>query len=197
MALRRHEYVTVEEYFELDESNPGVRYEYIDGHIRMLSRGTPEHTKIAANFISAISNRIHDDCSIYASDIRVRLAKTRYVHPDVVVSCDERDRGQEKSIAHPLIVVEVLSPNTYYYDRHDKFLQYQACPDVQECVLVSSQYLWIEVFRRREAQDKGWFYSAFLNSGDEVALTSLDIRFPIESIYRGVDIAPMPGLEED
>lgn len=195
MALRRQQYVTVEEYFELDERDPDRRYEYIDGHIRMLPRGTPEHTKIAENFVGAISNRLHNDCSIYTSDVSVRLSKTRYVHPDAVVSCDERDRRQEKAISHPLLVVEVLSSDTYYYDRHDKFLQYQACSDVQECVLVSSQYLWIEVFRRKEA--KVWFYNAYINPDDEVALTSLNIHFPIKSIYRGVDIAPMPELTED
>jgi len=76
-------------------------------------------------------------------------------------------------------------------------MYYQACPSVQEYVLVSSQYLWVEVFRRRQAQDNGWFYSAYLNYGDEITLTILDIHFPIENVYRDVNIALAPEPPEE
>ena len=197
MALPNRSHMTVEEYFDLDERDFNVRYEYIDGYIRMLSGGTLDHAKIAANLIIAIGNQLSESCSVYTSDVRVQLAKDRYVRPDVSVSCDTRDQNQEKVIQHPCLVVEVLSPETYHHDRHGKFLYYQACPDVQECVLVSSQYLWVEVFWRKNTQDNSWFYNAFLNPDDEIALTSLGIHFPIKDVYRNVGVEPPPDLSEE
>jgi len=42
-------YVTVEEYLELGRNSPDVRYEYINGRIIMMARGSPQHSLIAAN----------------------------------------------------------------------------------------------------------------------------------------------------
>lgn len=40
---------SVEEFFALRESDPGHRYEYIDGYIYMRSGGTPRHSAIGSN----------------------------------------------------------------------------------------------------------------------------------------------------
>lgn len=194
MALPRHQYVTVEEYFELDESNPDVRYEYIDGHIRMLSGGTPDHAKIAANLIIAIGSQLSDSCSIYTSDVRVQLAEDRYVRPDVSVSCDTRDQNQKKVIQYPCLVIEVLSPSTEAYDRSKKLLYYQACPSIQEYVLVNTHFQWVEVFRRNS--NNLWVHHAF-ELDDEIELTSVGSRFPIVKVYRNAQVGPMPEPTED
>jgi hypothetical protein len=43
--------MSVEEYLQLDQASSEARYEYIDGHVRMLAGGTPDHAKISANIM--------------------------------------------------------------------------------------------------------------------------------------------------
>ena len=154
----------------------------------------PDHAQVGANRTGVLYGALEGKpCRIYSSDVRVRLSETRYVHPDVAVSCDRRDRGQEKTIAFPCLIIEVLSPGTETYDRKRKRMYYQACSSVQEYVLVHTHYQWVEVFRRE--QNNLWTYHAF-EDGDEVTFTSLDVHFPISKLYRNVDLPVDTGESE-
>lgn len=184
MALPHHPMISVEEYLQLDRNSVETRYEYSDGYVRMLAGGTPDHAKISANVIIALGGLLPgNSCSVYTSDVQVRLSQTRFVYPDVTVSCDERDQEQGEMIQYPLLIVEVLSPSTEAYDRGRKFTYYQQCPTIQEYVLVDTQRQWVEVFRREK--NNLWTYRAF-EPGDDVELASLDIHFPIAKIYKNV-----------
>src|SRR5690348_3258391 len=115
MVAERHQTsMSVEDYLTLDRSSLEARYEFIDGYAYLLAGGTADHATISFNIMSAIHSRLPIDgpCRIYNSDLRVRLAKTRYVYPDATVSCDARDRGQIDTIQYPRLAIEVLSPST-------------------------------------------------------------------------------------
>lgn len=185
MALPNRSDMTVEEYFLLDERDDNARYEYIDGQIRMLAGGTPNHSQIGANFAAVLYFALEGKaCRIFNSDVYARLSESQYFHPDVVVSCDERDRRQKKVIQYPRIIVEVLSPGTESYDRRQKFIYYQAYTSLREYVLVDAEQQWIELFRRES--NNLWSYHVF-GPGSEVELTSVGAHFPIGGVYRDVD----------
>ncbi|MBE3560648.1 MAG: Uma2 family endonuclease [Ktedonobacteraceae bacterium] len=180
--------VSVEEYLQLDRSSAEVRYEYIDGHIRMLAGGTLDHATIAANVISIMRNSLRgSSCRVFTSDARVCVSETRYFYPDVSVSCDQRDRGQIDTIRYPRLVVEVLSPSTEGYDRGRKFAYYRECPTIQEYMIVDSQRQAVEVYWR--AKNDLWTLHAF-SSQSEVYLHSLDVHFPIAEVYEDVELPP-------
>ncbi len=184
MALPNRPQISVEEYFRLDRESIEARYEYIDGQIRMLVGGTPDHSKVAANIIGVLFGSLADTrCSIYTADVYVSLSSTRYVHPDVSVSCDERDQDQKEIIKYPCLVVEVLSPSTEAIDRGRKLALYRELLSVQEYVLVEPQFLWLEVFRREKSNL--WTYHTF-GPDDVVTLTSIGVQFPLKKIYRNV-----------
>jgi Uma2 family endonuclease len=173
--------MSVEEYLELDRNSVDVRYEYIDGHIYMMSGGMANHAIISANIIRELGNLLRrGPCRVYTSDMRVQLSETRYVYPDVSVSCDMRDRGQVETLRYPRLIVEVLSPSTRGYDRFGKFAYYRACPTVEEYVLVDTRQQAIEVYRR--ASDNVWTLHP-LGSEDDVELASLNIHFPVGAVY--------------
>src|SRR6266702_2310495 len=110
--------MTVEEYLQLDHVSLERRYEYIDGQLRLLAGGTADHAVISANIITILRDLLRgSSCRVLTSDARVRLSDTRYVYPDVTVSCHEQDRGRIDSIRFPDLVVEVLSPGTEGHDR--------------------------------------------------------------------------------
>jgi Uma2 family endonuclease len=183
MALERTPTMSVEEYFELEENHPDTRYEYLDGYVYMMSGGSANHATISGNIFAILRSLLRGGpCRAYNSDMKVRVSEDRYLHPDVTVSCDPRDRGTADLIQSPRLVVEVLSPSTEARDRGRKLQCYLACPSVEEYLLVDARSMRIERYRKEQ---KKWIYDAF-EAEDEVEITTLGVRFPVADAYEGV-----------
>lgn len=178
--------MSVEEYLALDRSSQDVRYEYIDGVVTMLAGGTSNHSRISVNMINQLYMALEGkSCRVFNSDLKVRISSTRYVYPDVSVRCDPRDleQGESDIMHYPSVVIEVLSPTTEAYDRTKKFAYYRDCPTIQEIVLVSTQEIAVDLYRR--ANDKLWALHLF-RSDDMVTLKSINVIVPIATIYKYV-----------
>jgi len=189
MAQRKYSFMSVEDYLILNRNSKDTRYEYLDGEIRILAGGSPDHSIIIANLTSAIKGSLKgSQCRVYNSDVQLRLSEKRYVFPDVTISCDERDRNQKEMIRHPRVVVEVLSPTTEAVDRGKKAAYYRACPTIQEYMMVDSEEVFVEVHRREEER---WTINTF-EPGDTITLESLGIQFPIEDAYEGTSLTYEP-----
>jgi Uma2 family endonuclease len=183
MALERPITMSVEEYFELEENNPDTRYEYLDGYVYMMSGGSANHAAISGNIYAILRSLLRGSpCRVYNSDMKVLVSEKRYLHPDVVVSCDSRDRGTTDLIRSPRVVVEVLSPSTEARDRGRKLQCYLACPSIEEYLLVDFRSMRIEIYRQEQ---KKWVYDA-LGADDEVELASLGVHFPVTGAYEDV-----------
>ena len=187
IAQPQHLKMSVEAYFALDRESKGARYEYIDGYAYLLAGGTPIHALIAANLIAEIKTRLRGSpCQVYTSDAKVRLSQSRYVYPDVTVSCDERDRLQEAEVLqYPRLVIEILSASTEAYDRGNKSSYYRACPTIQEYLLINTQRSSVEVYRR--TTEKLWtLYPS--ERGEQVELASIGVTLPVAAIYENVNL---------
>src|SRR6266446_5352345 len=185
MAQRKYPVMDVEDYLILNRSSKSARYEYLDGELRMLAGGSPDHSIIIANLTATIKGPLKgSQCRVYNSDVQLKLSEKRYVFPDITVSSDERDRNQKETIRYLRIVVEVLSPTTEATDRGKKAAYYRACPTIQEYIMVDSEEVFVEVHRREEQR---WTINTF-EPGDIVTLESLDIQFPIEDAYEGTSL---------
>ena len=128
-------------------------------------------------------------CRVYSSDMKVYISETRYFHPDVIVTCDPRDRGRIQAIQSPRLVVEVLSPTTELTDRTWKLKNYCAHPTIEEYVLVDSQSFKIESYHK---ENNKWIYEAFENT-DEVPLYSLGVHFHFAEAYTDVEFEEPPA----
>ena len=178
---------SLEEYFALLENDPEHAYEYLDGFIYMMTGGSPDHSIIGSNVISILVNLLRGRrCIVYNSDLYVELADNYRVCPDATVSCDPRDRGSQDAVRYPSLIVEVLSPSTEARDRGKKSLQYRSCPTIQEYLLISTDTILIEVFRR----EKNGFWTLYtLEQNDTVELRNLDIHFSVAEVYQNTSIA--------
>ena len=186
--------MSVEDYFKLDQTSPDARYEYIDGEVYLMTGGSPSHALIIANLIGEIRTQLRmrsDPCKTFSSDAKVRVSETRYLCPDVVVSCDERDRQVgTKMLENPRLVIEVLSPSTEYLDRHKKPDAYRAMPSIKEYALVESEVQAVEVYRRM--QNGFWAFTHF-GPGERVEFVSLGVTLAVEAIYEDVIFPEEPS----
>lgn len=184
MALQHHQTMTVEEYFLLEENDPNTCYEYVDGYVYAMSGGTFNHGTIKSNVHRILWGLLRDGkCRVYSSDMKVYISKERYFHPDVTVTCDSHDRGRGDQLQSPRVVVEVLSPNTELKDRTWKLQNYTAHPTIEEYMLVSTQAMKIELYRKEQNK---WVYYAF-GANDEIEVACLGVHFQVVEAYEGID----------
>ncbi|HVB25797.1 MAG TPA: Uma2 family endonuclease [Ktedonobacteraceae bacterium] len=189
MAIQpsRH-YMTFELYLLL-VNNSDRHYEYYDGEVRLMAGGTSNHAAISLNCGIALDQALGDNavCRPYVTDKLVRVAPTKTLIPDVVVSCDIADHGEAQIINSPILVVEVLSRSTEMTDRFVKLALYQAKESIQEIIFISQNIQRVEVFARSTT---GWLYHQY-GAGQSFLLTSLDIEIEVRQLYRRLSIPPM------
>lgn len=185
--------MTVEEYFSLD-SDPSAKYEYIEGYAVAMSGGSVAHEWIAKNMIREMDRHLKSGpCRTHTSDMKVLIPATgSYFLPDASVSCDAQDnRMDAQAMRSPRLIVEVLSPSTEVVDRGYKFQWYQTLSSLQEYVLISSRYQFIEIFRRQP--DDLWSYQAY-RPAQIVKLECLGIELTFAEIYESVPVPAKPEL---
>jgi Uma2 family endonuclease len=155
--------------------------------------GTIDHGRIALNIAKWLDDRLKHPCHVHTSDIKAQLNVSRYVYPDIHVSCEESDwQGKQEAIHAPNLIIEVLSSGTEAYDRGRKFLHYQEVASIREYVLVNWQRQLLEVYRR---EDGRWIYQRY-EPGEIIELASLQLALPMSVIYANstVPIQETPEL---
>ncbi len=172
--------IDVEDYLTLDNTSKTARYEYLDGALRMLAGGSPDHAIISNNVSGMLYSWLRKrPCIVYSSDVRFRLSESCYVYPDVTVSCDSRDRGKKDNIQYPCLVVEVLSPSTQAVDRGEKLGYYLECPTLEEYILIGSQRKSVEIYHREEDSWRLRIYKP----GSTIHLKSVNLEIAFDDIY--------------
>lgn len=182
--MAQHEYpvIDIEDYLKLDQSSQKARYEYLEGELRMLAGGSPDHAIITTNITSILHQSLEDSpCIVYNSDMQLQLSESRYVYPDITVTCDPRDEEpKDKRTHYPTVIVEVLSPSTETIDRGKKLLYYQAHSTIQDYILADSQNILIEAYHREKGR---WTFSTY-GLGDKVPLESIGAQFSVHDAYK-------------
>ncbi|HBC42598.1 MAG TPA: hypothetical protein DCZ88_12065 [Pseudanabaena sp.] len=180
------------EYLEW-EVTQAERYEYEYGEVIEVTGGKLENNEIALNLIVLIRNHLRGKgCRILGGDAKLMTIPSNvYYFPDVVVSCDSRDRNAREFLQYPCLIAEVLSPATESRDRGIKLRNYLKIDSLQEYMLINSDSPSIEFYRRSDRTEV-WEYLT-INSSDlsvsdsKVQLASIDLSFPLSLIYENVD----------
>ena len=194
IANLKNDFLTPEEYL-VWEAKQEFRHEYIDGEVYAMAGGTIAHNDIALNAYNALRSHLKAmGCRINVADVKVqdRNAK-KYFYPDVVVSCNESDRGSREVISFPKLIIEVLSPSTEAFDRGDKFKYYRRFPSLLEYVLIDADKISIDVYRRGDAGK--WELTSYpedlleSDNPDLFELTSIDFQCSLALIYEDVELS--------
>jgi Uma2 family endonuclease len=176
------------------EETQELRYEYVNGKIIAMTGGTIPHNDLVLNLFLVLAPHVRSrGCRINVSDVKVKMRR-RFRYPDLLVTCDDRDKNAIKLFQYPQVVVEVLSPSTESTDRGEKLEEYQGIPTLHEYVLISSDRPTIEIYRRGEG--RVWFYERY-ELDDTLGLESLDFSCAIAQIYQNVMLPEVVEPEVD
>lgn len=145
--------VSPEEYLAI-ERQALEKSEFFNGEIIPMAGATRNHNRINENLSVLIGTFLEEaSCQSFSSDMRVHLPATGfYAYPDIVIVCGEPELLPDgfDNLLNPAVLIEVISEGTEDYDRGRKFLRYRSIPSFQEYVLVDSQRVSVEVWRKND-----------------------------------------------
>ena len=180
------------EYLDWEVQQDG-RYEYESGEIITVTGGKLDNNEIALNLIVLIRNHLRGkDCRVLGGDAKLMtIPGSVYYFPDLVLSCDPRDREAREYLQYPCLITEVLSPATESRDRGIKLSNYLKINTLQEYLLIHSDSPTIDLYRRSDRAHI-WEYltissSNLAESDPEVPLTSINLNLPLSLIYENIN----------
>ncbi len=138
---------------------------------------------IAGNVYLALGNHLRDKrCVPFNSDMKVRLPAAWadvFYYPDVSVSCDPAD-NHPCYLTRPVMLFEVISPETEEVDRREKRLAYRTIPDVKMYLILEQSRIAATVLR---AAERGWQAELLEGVSARLALDLVGLTLPLGQLY--------------
>ncbi len=174
--------ITPEEYLQ-GEPSAEVRHEYVDGYVYAMAGASDDHNRIAGNIFVEASNQLRGKgCEAFISDMKVKIPPIfadAFYYPDVMVVCDASD-NHKLYRERPVILVEVISPDSERTDRREKAIAYRQIPTIQAYVLVEQSRMAITILHRAEP---GWRSELLEGPSATLKLPAINVEIPFSRIY--------------
>jgi Uma2 family endonuclease len=180
-----------EEYLELEI--PSVdKHEYIDGEIRLMSGGMPNHNRIIGNLFAALNFAFKGKpYEAFVTDQRLWIPRKRiYTYPDILIVKGELElqEGRKDTLTNPSVIIEVLSKSTQNYDKGDKFTAYRSIPSFQEYILVDQSSMHVEHYVKTE--QRKWIFQEYDEVDNALVFASLPFEILLTDLYDKVKFEP-------
>ena len=128
--------------------------EFYNGERIPMAGASINHNRVQENLSIAIGYYLADkDCQSFSSDMRVHFPDmSLYAYPDIVIVCGKPELLPDEfdNLTNPNAIIEILSDGTEDYDRGRKFHRYRAIPTLKEYILLDSQVVSAEIWRKNE-----------------------------------------------
>ena len=177
-----------EEYLE-GERVSDIRHEYVNGQVYAMAGASEDHNRITRNILSELHTALRGKrCEPFATDMKVKVPPNVtdvYYYPDVLVACDPTDNAKYHR-ERPMVVIEVLSPDTRRTDEREKPFAYQQIPTLEAYALVEQDVARITVLHRAET---GWRKEVLEGLAATLKLECLGVEIPFERIYERTAVA--------
>lgn len=162
------------------------KHEYLAGDVFAMGGARREHVLVSGNAFSALKQRLRGGpCQAYIADMKLRVdAVDAFFYPDVMVSCHPDDRKAEQYLAHPSLIIEVLSESTAAFDRGAKFVAYRSLESLKEYLIVDIDCKRVECFRR--TPDNEWLLHDYVGEAN-CELSSLNISVPLAEFFEDLE----------
>lgn len=182
-------------YLAWEEAQP-ERNEYIAGEVFAMVGVRQSHNVATLNCAALLRQALKGSpCRVFVESVKTRIeAADCFFYPDVIVTCDPRDRQTPAYVSYPLLLVEVLSDSTAAFDRGVKFAAYRKLESLLDYVLIDAAAQRIEVFRRNP--ENHWVLYEY-GPGDSLELASLSLHFDVgELLDDTLEEAPDDSQED-
>jgi len=173
-------FISVEEYLE-GERDAEVRHEYVAGQVYAMTGGSVYHNRIAGALFAVLREKLHGrPCDVFMADMKVQTQHAFY-YPDVMVHFNPAD-SDPYTKHRPLLIAEVISPNTRSSDEREKRAAYLGLESLQEYLLAEQDRAEVRLIRRSE--DRGWTEEIYGPDG-VIRLRSLGVDIAMQHLYEG------------
>lgn len=118
------------------------RWELHDGLPVMMSPERLGHVRTKARTMSALENAVrlaNLPCEVFADGVSVKVDAGAIFEPDASVFCGPRRPDDVIVLVDPIVVVEVLSPNTAAIDHGPKLSGYFSLPSVEHYLILDPE----------------------------------------------------------
>ena len=173
------------------EETQTERHEYVDGEVYAMVGARVTHNIVTLNAAFWLKQSLRGSpCRVLAEGVKLHVNDAGdFLYPDVMVTCDPRDRQPEEDrfIAHPWLVVEVLSDSTAAFDRGRKFELYREIDTLTHYLLVEQSRQHADLFTKNEQSQ--WVLQP-LSATDSITIERLGQPWPVAGLYEDVDFNP-------
>lgn len=165
------------------------RWELIDGvPYNMTLAPTSTHQRIVGEMYFRLRMYLQGKkCELFIAPFDVRLSETEdYDNPDTVcqpdlsIVCNPRQIDERGCKGAPTLIVEVLSPNTAFRDRNQKFKLYERF-GVAEYWIVDPAHRTIEVYGAEEGSYRK--REVFGEEGTLVSFIFADLALDLNAVF--------------
>ncbi len=172
-----------------EEVRSPARREYVGGTAYAMAGASNAHNQVATNILVALGGRLRGSpCRAFHSDTKVRIrlpSQLRFYYPDAMVTCRPNaptDTFQDE----PVLVVEVLSPETRRTDEIEKCAAYTTIPSLAVYLLVEPASAEVVAVRRGA---EGFVREVLTGLTSSIPLPEIGCELPLADIYDGVVFA--------
>ena len=163
-------------------------YELVAGGVIRAETGSNIHGELIERLADFLAPFVRaKGCRKYSGSLSVFCANGDVLVPDLVVTCDERDRPEpgKRGLRYPKLVIEVLSPSNDAATLRRKEDAYCGTPSVDEYVMIDSSRRWAQIWRRN-------FDGDFVRHPAFASLdfATLDARIALDILYDELIASP-------
>jgi Uma2 family endonuclease len=177
-----------------------VRYEMYDGELFAMAGGSRNHSLVSGNAYSSLKQRAKSKgCETHGPDLYVRPndGDNSAMSPDAYVRCGPPTPDNQRYITDPVVIVEVLSPSTMYFDRGAKLQRYFKFGSVQNVIILYQDEYRAEMWTRPpegsvETDIDGnllWTHTVANGLASSLTIEALGDTIGLVEFYDGVAIA--------
>jgi Uma2 family endonuclease len=171
--------MTLAEFLVWDDGTD-TRYELVHGRILAMASPHWRHARIVGRLARTIGDALQAPCEIFlGGGVVPSQADDTFLIPDLTVSCASQ-KGEDRHIREPRLIVEVVSPSTNDHDRGRKVDVYRQIDTVGEILLVWSDERRVQLWRREGPR---WTVEDFIG----------DAAVPLQGIGTGLTLAEIYG----
>lgn len=187
-ALEQRTY-TRAEYLEFEVVSE-ERHEYVNGEIRLMTGGTPDHNELTINLASLLKSALRrKPYRTFGADQRLWIPKRNlYTYPDVMVVEKplQLQTGRTDTVTNPCFIAEVLSKSTQDYDHGEKFSAYRTIDSFREYLLINQYSIHVEHYVKTAANQ--WLLSENDDPNVTLSLSAFAAQIKIGALYENIDI---------